>query len=788
MSKPSLSKALTLTLLFVTILTTIILGGFWVYSIYSHYHERVQEIRQDYISQQQQFIKSFVQSAERLINREINAFKAPAEANGLAEYQSLVLDQINQLQFDDSGYVFAATWDGFSLAGPAKGKSVLGAKDVNGVFVVQELIKLSKQGGGFFTYHIPASTGAKPIEKISYVIGIPEWEWYIGAGFDLRILEGAIAGLQDKSRQDRNTVLLIVSVALVSLVLVIFFSAERETARIKRNYQRFMDFFTSADPENSKIDTDSMQFKEFEEIAAAANDMVARRLHVEDALQESQARLSHHLENTPLGSMAFNRDFRITEWNKAAEGIFGFTAKEAIGRHVTETILPPDVEEEVNQIWELLLENRGGIRSTNENLTKGGRVINCDWYNTPIIGKNGEVIGVMSLVQDNTERKMLEEQVNRSQKLEAVGQLTGGVAHDFNNLMAVMMGNLELALEQLDPDAPLRQQIDNALNAVGRGATLTKQLLSFSRRQMLSPAVTDIQHLVDDTLSFLERTLGETIQIVIKHPEDPIFVNIDSDIFGNALVNLSLNARDAMPDGGTLTFCMERVDLEGEVIGLSKDPVSGPHARLTVSDTGCGMSEDVLRQVLDPFFTTKEVGKGSGLGLSMVYGFVKQSSGHMKIASEEGVGTTISIYLPISEPFEVGGGVDTNSALELGPQKSILLVEDDEQVREVTSATLKELGYEVIEAEDGAAALTILREQAEQIDLVISDVVMPKGVSGVDLAKQIAVLYPDMKILLTSGYPDKIADHEDVKELDIMLLAKPFTRSTLAAALEATAN
>jgi CheY-like chemotaxis protein len=378
---------------------------------------------------------------------------------------------------------------------------------------------------------------------------------------------------------------------------------------------------------------------------------------------------------------------------------------------------------------------------------------------------------------------MLEEQISRSQKLEAVGQLTGGIAHDFNNLMAIVMGNLELAQEQTKPNTPVRTSIENALKAVERGATLTKQLLSFSRRQVLSPTVTDIQQLVEDTLALLERTLGGHIQIIKKQTDAEIFVNIDGDIFGNAIVNLALNARDAMPDGGTLTVQTAMVKLEGEAVGLNKELAHGGYALITVSDTGIGMNKDIVKQVLEPFFTTKEVGKGSGLGLSMAYGFVAQSNGYFDIVSKEGEGTTISIYLPVSD-IEFKDTVNEEAAFsKVNSDKTILLVEDDQQVRETTSATLADLGYKVLEAEDGSIAFELLRKGSCAIDLVLSDVIMPKGMSGIDLAKQVADEHPHIKILLTSGFPDRIADQDEINALDIELIAKPFTRTQLVAAI-----
>ncbi len=638
-------------------------------------------------------------------------------------------------------------------------------------------------------------------------------------------------------------------------------------------------------------------------------DEIARHKQTEEELRRSEQKLLHHLENTPLASIFWDKNSVCTGWNKSAEKIFGFSADEVIGINANKLIVPTESDNDVENIFGFLLEQKGSYVNINENLTKDGRVLICEWYNTTIVDINGEIVGLASLALDITDRKnsetmlheseaqfrasfqfshgvatitdietgtfidvndawlmargfkkhevigktsselnvwgskehrleivnelrrrgkllnyetyaitktgeiretiinaevltvrgkelmflsgsdvternRLEKQLLRSQKLEAVGQLTGGIAHDFNNLMGIMMGNLELAMEQVAPDAPLRKNIENALMAVDRGSALTQHLLSFSRQQNLSPSVTDVKHLVEGTLTFLERTLGETIRIVTKHVDGESPVNIDAAIFSNALVNLALNARDAMPDGGTLTVETANIELTGESIGLDNEPAYGAHALITVTDTGGGISQDDLEQVLEPFFTTKEVGKGSGLGLSMVYGFVAQSNGHMNITSKKDEGTTISIYLPISDEKPVDK--DNQSAPLPGAHiyQTILLVEDDQHVLEATSATLIDLGHTVIEAKDGSSALAILSQKSSDIDLVLSDVVMPNGMSGIDLVKQIAVDHSHIKILLTSGYPDKIVDQDEIKAMDIQLLAKPFRRAQLSTAIE----
>lgn len=252
---------------------TIALGSLWGFSEYSHFNDDILRIRQDYENHQKQSIKNIVESARRYIQSQTVKTGTSNNVTSISVIQSDVLEYLSYTQYNNGGYVFAATWDGLSLAGPAQGKNVLGAKDVNGIKVVQELIKISKNGSGFFKYHIPASTGAKPIAKISYVVGIPEWEWYIGAGFDLKELEEQVSKLQAKTQQHVKSVFMIVSIAVVILILVIILTAKTEIRRIRKNYQEFMNFFNSVDLENTAIDTNSMRFMEFEEIASAANKM-----------------------------------------------------------------------------------------------------------------------------------------------------------------------------------------------------------------------------------------------------------------------------------------------------------------------------------------------------------------------------------------------------------------------------------------------------------------------------------------------------------------------------------
>ncbi len=369
--------------------------------------------------------------------------------------------------------------------------------------------------------------------------------------------------------------------------------------------------------------------------------------------------------------------------------------------------------------------------------------------------------------------------------MEAVGQLTGGLAHDFNNLLAVISGNIELAVKTSGLEGRSRDRLLRAMAAVDRGAHLTDQLLTFSRQQTLIPKPIDTNTLLSDTINLLMRTLGEDIDIRTVFAEDLPSIYVDPGMLGNAVLNMALNARDAMPKGGKLLIYTSQVELAGEFLKDDGVAISGPHVMITVFDTGSGMDEETLNHVFEPFFTTKDVGEGSGLGLSMVFGFVKQSGGHVTIDSKRGQGTTINLYFPATENLDAEKKEKsaTRPKAEATGTETILVVEDDEDVRRTTMSMLNRLGYTVMEAEDGPSALKVLDKSGKDIDLVLSDVIMPSGMSGYDLANELRRHYQDIKVLMTSGYPEKVIDKDDIHGTGITLLRKPYKNTQLAAAV-----
>jgi nitrogen-specific signal transduction histidine kinase/CheY-like chemotaxis protein len=385
---------------------------------------------------------------------------------------------------------------------------------------------------------------------------------------------------------------------------------------------------------------------------------------------------------------------------------------------------------------------------------------------------------------DVTDRKQLEEQFRQAQKMEAVGRLAGGIAHDFNNLLMVIQGYGDLLVERLHASDPLRKNVEQIQTAAQKATSLTRQLLAFSRKQMLAPKVLNIQAIMADMETILRRLIGEDIVLEAVSAPSLGYVKADRSQIEQVVMNLAINARDAMPGGGRLTIESSNVEIGSDVPHPPTVVAPGKYIMLAVTDNGCGMSPETRAHIFEPFFTTKEKGKGTGLGLATVYGIVKQSGGYIWVYSEPGIGTTFKIYLPRIEEEQAHSGACADSASTASPRGSevVLLVEDEKGVRELTREYLETSGYTVLDATDGESALAMAREYSGAIHVLITDVVMP-GLSGRELGEQIANLRPQIKVLYMSGYTDQSAFRNGILDKGAQLLQKPFGMSTLASKL-----
>ncbi len=511
-------------------------------------------------------------------------------------------------------------------------------------------------------------------------------------------------------------------------------------------------------------------------ILAATNDR--------DALQaERTARLAHFrvlMDHCVDGMIVIDSRGVIQAFNKSAEKIFGFDAPDVEGKNVSILMPDPDRSRHDEYIERYLETGDAKIIGVGREVygqRKSGETFPMDLSVGDLpVGDDRLFVGT---IRDVTERRVIERQLLQASKMEAIGQLTGGIAHDFNNLLAILMMDIEMLEGMVRGNAEAEELVSEALDVTRTGADLTQRLLAFSRRQSLMPSQLDPGALIQETTGLLKRAIGETIDIGTGGLDGLWTISVDRAQLENAILNLAINARDAMPDGGALTIDCANVSVETEDTADFDDIPAGPYVRISVSDTGTGMPPETLARVFEPFFTTKEGGHGTGLGLSMVYGFVRQSGGQVTIYSEAGIGTTVNLYFP----RHASAGEDVSIRPEEndlpGGAERILLVEDDDRLRDRTRRALEALGYEVAIAANAADAMTAVGE-LEELDIVLSDVVMPGGQNGDDLARKIAAAYPELRIALMTGYAENSESLADLAAQGIEILHKPFTRRELA--------
>lgn len=511
-------------------------------------------------------------------------------------------------------------------------------------------------------------------------------------------------------------------------------------------------------------------------IAGTVQD-ITEQVRAEETVKQSEAQFRLVTDNIPALISYIDPDQRIRFANQPCADWYGYSVDEFVGLHLRD-ILEKSEYEQNNPFTEKGLS--GEISSNEEvRIRKDGSKAYLRLTRVPHIGDDGEVLGYFIIILDMTVHHEREIRLRQSQKMEAIGQLSGGIAHEFNNLLMVIVGNLEMAMDSVTDDAA-RKFSSTAMRGAMRGAELTSQLLAFSRKQDLRVEPMDLNSLVNGMREMLQRTLGETVSVESNLVDGAWSVLADRGLMENALLNLSLNARDAMSRGGRITITTLNQSVDDQLLSKHPDAAPGDYVMLEVADTGSGISPEDIDHVFEPFFTTKDVGEGTGLGLSMVHGFIEQSGGFVDIDSQTGKGTSVRVYLPRASDPDISVGAEAQTSAQVpSVVATVLVVEDDPGVREIVVGILSELGCSIIEVDNGKTALSALAENRD-IDVLFTDVVLPGGLSGPDIADEARGMMPGLKIVFTSGYPDGEVNDLRYDDEKPWFIRKPYRRSELA--------
>ena len=696
------------------------------------------------------------------------------------DIQQEVLARIENITFGDDGYIFAGRWDGLSLSGPAKGRNMIDITDVNGVKIVRELINAAKSGGGYVSYVMPKLNSNVTFNKLSYTMKIPGWGWYVGAGVNVENIETIInqkkAALQDRVK---NHYLNIIAI-LATVLFLILLTAKFISNRMKKSFDLFSAFFSNAATASAKIDSEKLPFVEFESLARSANRMIQERNRAEAALRGSERNYRELVQSANCIILRMDTNGQVIFFNNYAQRFFGYHEEEIIGKNVVGTIVRQ--KDSSGFDLEAMIKDIGAkperyVSNENENVRRNGELVRVTWMNKVIYDEEGRIREILAVGIDVTEKWKLEKRLAQAQKMEAIGTLAGGIAHDFNNILSAIIGYTELSLMDTPKDDPMQNNFKQVLKASGRAKELVRQILTFSRRRENELQPIKVNLIVNEAIKLLRASLPSTIQIRHKI-ESNLTVLSDTTSIHQILMNLCTNSSYAMQEnGGILEVNLLDVDLDSKFTGQHPGVKPGKFIKLTVSDTGCGMSPEVSGRIFDPFFTTKKVGQGTGMGLSVVHGIVKSHGGAITVDSLPGQGTTFSLFLPASEAVSITP--EDSVQLMVTGTEHILFVDDEDFQADIAKRLLVRLGYQVTARTDSLEALGLFRQTPDKFDLVITDMTMP-AMTGDVLAAKIISIRPHIPVIVCTGYSERI-DKDIIKKIGIKELAmKPLVMKDIA--------
>jgi PAS domain S-box-containing protein len=797
-TKYSITETFLYAMVILAFISVGLVGYFWITNEYERFKKENITLKEEYFAAQKHRIKNETEKVVDYI-----AFKKSQAAGRLRrlrssgvidnqqytedltdQIKSEVLDRIETIRFGDGGYIFAGQWDGLSLLNPAKGRNMIDVTDANGVKIVQELIRVARSGGGYVRYVMPKLNSDVTFDKLSYTMAIPDWQWYVGAGVNVdkieTVLETKRAALQSRVKDHFYKIVAI----LAAVLLFILLAAKLVSNRVKKSFDLFGTFFSKAATESAKIEADVLPFVEFKSLARAANRMVRQRNRAEIALRDSEKNYRQLVESANSIIIRMDTDGRIIFFNTYAQNFFGFQEEDIIGKNVIGTIVPERDTAGIDlvpMIKDISYHPERYISNENENIRRNGERVRVTWMNKAIYDEAGNVREILCVGIDVTEKWQLEKRLAQAQKMEAIGTLAGGIAHDFNNILSAIIGYTELSLIDIPKGSALQNNLQQVLKAGSRAKELVRQILTFSRQRDNELMPVKVNLIVNEALKLLRASLPATIKI--RHDiQSDMSVMTDPTNIHQVLMNLCTNASFAMQEkGGVLEVSLSDADLGADFIKQHPDVTPGKFVTLTVRDSGCGMSPEVTERIFDPFYTTKKMGEGTGMGLSVVHGIVKSHGGTIVVESSPGKGSTFSVFFPAVEAEATDQA--SQAQLVITGNERILFVDDEDFQTDIGKRMLERLGYRVTAKTSSIEAFELFRQSPDKFDLVITDMTMP-DMTGDVLARKLIALRPDIPIIACTGYSERI-NSDIVREIGIKALAmKPVVMKDIARMIE----
>ncbi|MBN2443309.1 MAG: cache domain-containing protein [Spirochaetales bacterium] len=765
-----------------SIFTLLIIQSIIEYSGFTH---ETAAFREEYINARKNRIKTEVEHGVAIIRffiEDNKALQSNKNSNPedhqkqLLDIQNHILAILEKIESPDVGYLFGATWNGDSLLGPAKGQNMYEVTDINGIKVVQELINAAKAGGGYVDYVMPRETGKRVSLKISYVLPVPEWEWYIGAGVYVFEIETIIA---EKLKELNKRLLFywVRNLGIIIIILIITIMIVRPFSnRLTESFSLFIHFLKEAATHSLSINPQSLHYSELQEIAHYTNKMIVARIESEKALEESREQFKKIIDKMPVLLDAFDKNNRIIFWNEECERVTGYSMEEILKHPDPLELLYPDgayrqkIMETYNQRGFYLKDQQWEIT------TKQGSKRTISWTN---ISSQFEIPGwhTWAIGIDVTDKQEMEFKLRQSEKLQAIGQLAGGIAHDFNNQLSAILGFTEVIEMMCSED--LRKYTANIIASINRASDLTQKLLAFARKGKFKSEYVEINHIIEEVVDILHHSIDKRIDIKTKLYNGPTGIRGDPTQIQNAFLNIAINARDAMPDGGSIIFQTEVVALDENCCRDSLFKVlPGNYIKISISDNGMGMDEETLSHIFEPFFTTKSSANGTGMGLAAVYGTIKNHKGIIRVKSTRGEGSCFIVCLPFNSE-QINKIFIEPKVYKADKKRTILLIDDEEAVRMMIKEILINLGYSVQDFSNGPDAVEAYSNNPDIFDLVILDMIMPRE-GGREVFKNLKKINPNVKVILISGY---IINEEVQSLMDqgaVDFLQKPFRRAELS--------